>query len=78
VARDQRLTVHSSDNPLDALTPKQRQLWRTMATDGIEPEGEQTPERAENLAVDAYLYACSLSDVEPAEETVRAILRRRV
>ncbi len=45
--------------------------------DDIEPEGEQTHDQAENFVIDSYLYACSLSDLEPAEETVRAILRCR-
>jgi hypothetical protein len=51
--------------PLDALTPKQRELWQTMGMDAIRSEGAQTPEQAENLAVDSFLCACSLSDVEP-------------
>ena len=45
--------------------------------DDIQPEGEQTPEQAENLAADSYLYVGSLSEVEPAEETVHAILLSR-
>jgi len=45
--------------------------------DDIQPEGEQTPEQAENLAVDSYLYVGSLSEVEPAEETVHALRSRR-
>jgi hypothetical protein len=30
------------------------------------------------VVVDSFFYACSLAEVEPAEKTVRAILRRHV